>query len=349
MGAGVLSHIYPSLEPKNAENLPKFRHHPLAPGGGAAIPLWPLIGHLGLWLADILLSLHLGVTHSDMGHGTRVAAPAISTFPESELLLTLSPDQFDTIWAEFITKITPQYQNPILLKYQLIIVAMKWIHVCVGLNVKMLKCIISAPPRSSLPVIEWDWLALDHLWIFDGVRQTWDTQPRPRGEERRSDMMWHLQPIRGRGQADLTNQRPAGLRNMNQQQGSKERKRKKTVVFFLYLFSKLLSVYLLSSEPWMGLELPLSWHLSFISRWSPWYPATQNCRGKSTNKFGPITSQHGPQWRLLCSINCVWELLEGLRFIPQLSWRRSPIIAFICWLRQELKESQCPSICLSRS
>ena len=42
MGAGVLSHIYPSLELKNAENLPKFRHHPLAPGGGAAIP--------GLWL-----------------------------------------------------------------------------------------------------------------------------------------------------------------------------------------------------------------------------------------------------------------------------------------------------------
>ena len=36
MGAGVLSHIYPSLELKNAENLPKFRHHPLAPGGGAS-------------------------------------------------------------------------------------------------------------------------------------------------------------------------------------------------------------------------------------------------------------------------------------------------------------------------
>ena len=145
----------------------------------------------------------------------------------------------------------------------------------------------------------------------------------PEGEETRSYTMWHLQPIRGRWQADLTNQRPAGLRNMNQQQGSKERKRKKTVVFFLYLFSILLSVFLLSSEPWMGLELPLSWHLSFSCRWSSWYPVTQNCRGKSTNKFGPITSQHGPQWRLFCSINCVWELLEGLRFIPQLSWRRS--------------------------
>ena len=48
----------------------------------------------------------------------------MSTFPEIELLLTVSLDQFDTIYAEFITKITPQYENPILLKSQLIIVAM---------------------------------------------------------------------------------------------------------------------------------------------------------------------------------------------------------------------------------
>ena len=325
MGAGVLSHIYPSLEPKNAENLPKFRHHPLAPGGGAAIPLWPLIGHLGLWLADILLSLHLGVTHSDMGHGTRVAAPAISTFPESELLLTLSPYQFDTIWAEFITKITPQYQNPILLKYQLIIVAMKWIHVCVGLNVKMLKCIISAPPRSSLPVIEWDWLALDHLWIFDGVRQTWDTQPRPRGEERRSDMMWHLQPIRGRGQADLTNQRPAGLRNMNQQ-GRKERKRKKTVVFFLYLFSTIECIFAIF-RALNGIRassfLAFILHLQMIALISS---DTKLQREKykqiRSNNFTARATMKAVVFNKLC-----------LGIIGRLKiYSLTPIIAFICWL-----------------
>ena len=115
--------------------------------------------------------------------------------------------------------------------------------------------------------------------------------------------------------------------------------------FYLYTIE---CIYLLSSEPWKGLELPLFFgiyppapddHLDIL-----WHKNA----GKSTNIFGPITSQHAPQWRLFCSINCVWELSEGLRFIPQLSWRRSPIIAFICWLRHDLKESHSPSVCLSR-
>ena len=69
--------------------------------------------------------------------------------------------------------------------------------------------------------------------------------------------------------------------------------------FFLYYW-----VYLLSSEPWMGLELPLSWHLSFSSRWSSWYLVTQNCREKykqiRSNNFTARATMKAVLFNKLC-------------------------------------------------
>ena len=66
----------------------------------------------------------------------------------------------------------------------------------------------------------------------------------------------------------------------------------------------LLSVYLLSSEPWMGLELPLSWHLSSSSRWSSWYHVTQNCQEKykqiRSNNFTARATMKAVLFNKLC-------------------------------------------------
>ena len=194
-----------------------------------------------------------------------------------------------------------------------------------------LKCWnVSSEPRSSLPVIE-----CGAVWgIFAGVCQTWDTSHAP-SEGRKHDLRLsdnqseardgHFWPIRGKVVWDL--------RNMNQQ--GEKRKRKKTV--WSSFFSILdYWVYLLSWEPWMGLELP------FFAVILPtaadqsldiWWQKTAE---KSTNKFAPITPLHEPQWRLLCSINCVWDFVR-LKIYSSIVWisidfDASVIIAFICSL-----------------
>ena len=128
-------------------------------------------------------------------------------------------------------------------------------------------------------------------------------------------------PIRGQWWYTLTNQRPHGLRFEGRARKGNARKLWSS---FFHTYPPLFSAdYLLSWEPSMGLELPLSWHLSFScrdDRLDIWWHKTA---GKSTNIFGPITSQHEPQWRLFCPINCVLELLQGLRFISRRSFLHS--------------------------
>ena len=150
-------------------------------------------------------------------------------------------------------------------------------------GVKMLKCIIAAQVVTSC---YWMLCVACEEYLQAFAKLETPATPRVRGgnmiwfrgpfnqSEARDGQIW---PIRGKMVGDL--------RNMNQE---KETQENCGLVFFLSISIPDYWVYLLSSEPWMGLELP------FFAVILPtaddrldilWHKTA----GKSRNKFGPIT------------------------------------------------------------